>query len=131
LQFACAVGSAMAAYTPGKFQLNVDNSTYANADEIHTTHYNVDWLVNFEDETLTGTITHDLEVLQDTDRVIFDSWLINIQAIDLLAGNSGKRMRDAGVEQLEIVGSALTWDLDEYNPLIGDALTVYGNFVAG
>jgi hypothetical protein len=78
LQIACIAGSALAAYTPGKYQLNVDNSTYANADQIHTTHYQVDWLVNFEDKTITGAITHDLEVLEDCDRVIFDSWLINV-----------------------------------------------------
>jgi hypothetical protein len=42
-----AIGSAIAGYSPSSYQLNVDNSTYANADSIHTTHYHVDWDVDF------------------------------------------------------------------------------------
>jgi leukotriene-A4 hydrolase len=40
-------------------------------------------------------------------------------------------MADAGVEEIEILGTDLAFEIDQYNPLIGDALTVYGNFIAG
>jgi hypothetical protein len=53
-------------WTPTSYQLNVDNSTYANADQIHTTHFHVDWDVNFDAKILQGSVTHDLDVLQDT-----------------------------------------------------------------
>lgn len=58
-----AIGSALAKYTPSSYQYNVDNSTYANADAIHTTHYHVDWDVDFNSKVLVGSVTHDLQVL--------------------------------------------------------------------
>jgi hypothetical protein len=57
-----AIGSTLAAYSPTTYQANVDNSTYANADQIHTTHFHVDWEVNFDNKQLVGSVTHDLEV---------------------------------------------------------------------
>jgi len=52
-----------ATWQPTSYQLNVDNSTYANADHIHTTHFHVDWQVSFEEKAIHGSVTHDLEVL--------------------------------------------------------------------
>jgi hypothetical protein len=40
-------GSALAEWKATSFQQNVDNSTYANADQIHTTHLHLDWSVDF------------------------------------------------------------------------------------
>jgi len=41
---------------------------------IHTTHYHVDWKVDFNTEQLIGSITHDLDVLTDTNILVMDSW---------------------------------------------------------
>lgn len=63
----------------GTYQLNYDNSTFANADMIKTTHYHVDWEVDFNHSELIGSITHDLDVLTDTTELVMDSWNINIR----------------------------------------------------
>jgi len=55
-----------ATWQPTSYQLNVDNSTYANADHIHTTHFHVDWKVSFDNKVIYGAFTHNLDVLQDT-----------------------------------------------------------------
>jgi hypothetical protein len=76
------LGTALAAWQPGYYQTHVDNSTYANADEVHTTHFHLDWLVDFNHEHVAGAVTHDLEVLEDTDHIVFDNWLIEILACE-------------------------------------------------
>jgi hypothetical protein len=106
------LGSAMAAWTPGYYQTNVDNSTYANADEIHTTHFHVDWLVDFNHEHVVGAVTHDLEVLKDTDHVVFDNWLIEILQCESVPQGSAQEMRKAGTTELDILGTDLTWTID-------------------
>lgn len=107
----------------------MDNSTYANAYEIHTTHFHVDWEVDFTTRQLLGSVTHDLEVLQDTDHVTFDSWLINIQSAEIVEPGSAMLMKNHGINKHSIVGTPLSWENDVVNPLIGDALTIYFNDV--
>lgn len=124
-----AFGSALATYTPTEYQARVDNSTYANAYEIHTTHFHLDWEVDFTNKQLIGSVTHDLEVLQDTDHVIFDSWLINIESAELVPADSAKTLMNHGLEKAVLDGTPLSWENDIYNPLIGDALTIYFNDV--
>jgi leukotriene-A4 hydrolase len=103
----------------------VDNSTYANAYEIHTTHFHVDWEVDFNTKQLIGSVTHDLEVLQATDHVTFDSWNINILSAELLETGSAMVMKDHGIRKAKIASTPLSWENDIVNPIIGDALTVY------
>lgn len=50
----------------------IDPSTWSNFNEIQTTHYFVDWLVDFATETLTGYIIHDMTVVQNTGCVVLD-----------------------------------------------------------
>jgi len=80
--------------------------------------------VDFNHEHVVGAVTHDLEVLKDTDHVVFDNWLIEILQCESVPQGSAQEMRKAGTEELEILGADLTWTIDQYNPLIGDALTV-------
>jgi leukotriene-A4 hydrolase len=103
----------------------VDNSTYANANQIRTTHYHVDWDVDFVSQTIEGSIVHDLEVLEDSDHVVFDSWLINIKNAQLLPSGSAQELRKAGPHRKHIEGAVQMWHIDVVNPEIGDALTVY------
>ena len=120
-----AVGTVLGAWTPTAYQSNVDNSTYANAYEIHTTHFHVDWEVDFTTKQLIGSVTHDLEVLQATDHVTFDSWNINILSAELLSTGSAMVMKDHGIRKANIASTPLSWENDIVNPIIGDALTVY------
>jgi hypothetical protein len=111
-----------ATWQPTSYQLNVDNSTYANADHIHTTHYHVDWQVSFDDKVIYGSVTHDLEVLQDTTQLVLDSWLINVESAELLPANSAfSRIQNPTVEQS---GEALNWSIVEVNPILGSALVI-------
>jgi len=56
-----------------------DNSTYGNTDEIHTTHWHVDWEINFDTRMIDGFVIHDLEVVADNVAVLtLDAWNINV-----------------------------------------------------
>jgi leukotriene-A4 hydrolase len=89
-------GTAMSMWSPTSYQMNVDNSTYANADMIHTTHLHLDWAVDFNKEHLFAGVTHDLEVLKETNYVVFDSWLLDVIVCEVVGNNTAKQMRDAG-----------------------------------
>jgi len=86
-------------WTPayGTYRTYVDNSTFGNCDMVHTTHYHVDWEVNFDDSELVGSITHDMDVLVASDFVTMDSWNLDIQKVELLASGSAMAMRDSEV----------------------------------
>lgn len=81
-------------------------------------------VVDFNIEHLYASATHDLEVLAETDKVVFDSWLLDIIGCEQLPSHSAKRLRDAGTDNLHIQGDDLGHYIDKVNPLIGDALTV-------
>jgi leukotriene-A4 hydrolase len=111
-----------ATWSPTSYQLNVDNSTYANADQIHTPHFHVDWKISFDEKVIYGAVTHDLEVLQDTTQLVLDSWLINIESAELLpAGSAIARINDPSIQQ---TGESLSWQIAEVNPILGSALII-------
>lgn len=100
---------------------------------IHTTHYHCDWEVDFENSLLDGAITHDLEVLADTNYLTLDSWDLNIIKVEQLPSNSAKARRDGAPKTLEeeqqsndgdVIVVDLDWEIDEPNPEIGSRLTV-------
>jgi hypothetical protein len=72
-------------------------------------------------------VTHDLEVLEATDYVVFDSWLLDIIQCEDLELGSAKKMMEQGAEDVEVLGNDLQFEIDVVNPLIGDALTVHLN----
>jgi len=64
----------------------------------------VDWDVDFTSETIEGYIIHDLEVLEDCDHVVFDSWLIQIKNATIMPAGSAQEMRKAGTDEKHIEG---------------------------
>jgi len=68
-----------------------------------------------------------MTVLKPTNYVVFDSWLIDVLACDMVEINSAKKLRDMGPykEAPELGNTPLTWNIDVVNPLIGDALTCH------
>ena len=52
----------------------VDNSTFANIDEIVVSHQHVDWYVNWTNKTLQGSIIMDLTVVSDVMYISLDTW---------------------------------------------------------
>jgi hypothetical protein len=70
-----------------------------------------------------GSVTHDLEVLQDTTQLVLDSWLINVESAELLPANSAiSRIQNPTLEQQS--GEALNWSIVEVNPILGSALVI-------
>ena len=43
-----------------------DNSTFSNIEQIATTHFHLDWNVDFDRQVISGVVTHDLEVVDST-----------------------------------------------------------------
>ena len=39
----------------------IDNQSYSNCDEVHSTHLSMDLTVNFEEKKLTGFVKHNIE----------------------------------------------------------------------
>jgi leukotriene-A4 hydrolase len=68
--------SSLDSYVP--HHPRVDNSTFGNIDEIHTTHYFVDWTVGWDNRTLSGFIVHDMMVVKPTKYIQLDAWALNI-----------------------------------------------------
>ena len=111
----------------------IDPSTYGNTEHIHTTHFHLDWNVDFDTEMITGSITHDMKVLQDTNKVYFDIWDIDIDHVNLLdAPNAAMGMKEPGqyveLTQEENEGTLLTFEtqvLTEVTADQGDVLIVH------
>ena len=59
----------------------VDNSTYANVDEIHTTHLHIELLADFNERTLSGYVLHTMKVVKPTLYAQFDIWDLNITSV--------------------------------------------------
>ena len=120
--------AAVSAYTPayGTYRQNVDNSTYSNADMIHTTHFHLDWLVDFDNKELKGAVYHDLDVLADTDWLTMDAWNIDIESVEMVPAGSAKKLRDESPSSLDtaIYGYPLDWEINVINTLIGDELMI-------
>ena len=61
---------------------------------IATSHFHVDWDVNFETKALEGYVIHDLNILVDTDFLTLDSWNNNIEKIEKVPDGSAFASKD-------------------------------------
>ena len=60
----------------------IDNSTWGNVEELPTTHYHVDWNVDFEDRKLKGSVVHDLVAVVDSVGYLqLDVWNVTISDV--------------------------------------------------
>ena len=74
-----------------------DNSTYGNIEEIATTHFHLDWDVDFDSRVISGKVTHDFLVVSNSTRVIqMDAWDLSIFSVKQVVAGAAKRMRDYG-----------------------------------
>jgi aminopeptidase N len=62
---------------------HIDQATYANFDKIATTHLDLKFEVDFNLKQFKGSVLHQLECLESTDRVIMDYVGIDIQKVSL------------------------------------------------
>ncbi len=61
----------------------IDNQSYSNCDEVHSTHLSIDLTVNFEEKKLTGFVKHDIENIAGTTTMIFDVNQLSIDKVVL------------------------------------------------
>ena len=70
---------------------SMDNSTYANTDYVQDYHIQIDWdYVFWSNSTVLGSITHEMNVIQDTDYVTLDVWDLTIINVTSTAPGSAK-----------------------------------------
>lgn len=55
-----------------QFNNSMDPSTYANIDDIRTTHLNLDIFVDFDNKSFIGNVTHDMTCIKNTSNAVFD-----------------------------------------------------------
>ncbi|KAK4054137.1 Leucyl aminopeptidase yscIV [Microbotryomycetes sp. JL201] len=67
-------------------QPSSDPSTQSNYNEIKTTHFHLDWTIDWKSKIIAGSVKHSLVVLSDTDSVVFDSSYLDIQHARLAGG---------------------------------------------
>ncbi|GAA5904016.1 hypothetical protein JCM5296_002508 [Sporobolomyces johnsonii] len=90
---------------------SVDNATQSNFHDIRTTHLSLDWIVDWQQQIIRGSVTHSLTALKDgVDKVIFDSSYLSIKRCFVVA--------EGGQEE------ELTFDLPKRHKSLGSALTV-------
>ena len=86
----------------------IDNSTFANVDEVQTVHFNLSAAVNFDDQSISGNITHTMQVVSFTDKVIFDIWGQSINSVHMCY-----------VEEPHLICDELQFKIFDQNPVIG------------
>ena len=97
-------------------QPKVDNSTFANVDELFTFHFHMDLAVDFDSKSLGGSITHDFMTVAVTDKVVLDIWDMDISSVEYMPANSAQALRDGqDVKSL----TKLAFKTLELNPVIG------------
>lgn len=84
----------------------VDKHSYANTDEIFTSHLHIDLNVDFDNRVLSGVAIHNVNNKAGVEEMIFDIHDLTIEKVEL----------DNGEET--------TFELGEYDELLGQSLTV-------
>ena len=97
-------------------QPSVDNSTFANVEELFTFHFHMDVAVDFDNKAIGGSVTHDLMTVTPTDKVVLDIWDMDITSVEYLPANAAQAARDG---QTQEALSTLQFKTHVLNPTIG------------
>lgn len=84
-----------------------DNSTYGNTEQIHTTHVHLSLEVDFDQRSLSGVATHNMNVVANTNVVQFDVWDLTVSNVFNTTSNE-----------------AWSFSVEQPNPAIGSVLVV-------
>ncbi|KAN0082888.1 hypothetical protein V8E55_008683 [Tylopilus felleus] len=82
-----------------------DPTSQSNYSKIVTTHLTLDWTIDFEKRYIHGSATHQLVAKEDVSEVIFDTRVLDIEAV-------------------EVDGRVVEPQLDSEHPVMGSALHV-------
>ena len=78
-----------------------DNSTYGNTEQLHTTHLHLNLDVDFDTRVISGTVTHDLTCLENTQVLQLDAWDITVKNVRVENKGAAMRMRGYGANTNE------------------------------
>ncbi|KAM0789581.1 hypothetical protein ACM66B_000390 [Microbotryomycetes sp. NB124-2] len=84
-------------------------ATQSNFHEVKTTHFHLDWTIDWKRKIIAGSVEHTLVALKDANKVVFDSSYLDIQQVRLTDGT--KLDFELGPRH-KVMGSALTIKLD-------------------
>lgn len=86
-------------------QVDMQPHSYANLQDIRTTHLHLNLTANFENQTLSGSVVHDVENITGTDLMIFD-------------------VKNLDIQKVEIDGEPTTFEIKGDDELLGSGLEV-------
>lgn len=106
-----------------------DLSSFANPLEAVSTKMNLNWDIDFEKQTITGSVEHTVQIVKDgADHVDFDSSKINIIG-DVLVNNQPGSYTAAPVH--EILGTKLSVAVPSELRVAGTTFTILFNYSIG
>ena len=85
-------------------EMRVDKHSYANTNDIHTTHLHLDVAVDFDSKTLKGKVVHTVENLTGSDVMVFDAHNLTIEKVEL---DNGEEAHFELGENDELLGQSL------------------------
>ena len=85
--------------------------------------------VDLDNRVISGTATHDLEVVAETNVLQLDAWDITVTSVKEATTGSAKVMRDHGPDARKSTahlanGEELQFSVGEYNAIIGQTLII-------
>lgn len=83
-----------------------DAHSYANVNDVHTTHLHLSLTVDFGNKLVTGVAKHTIENLKNADKIIFDIKDLDIDKVTL--GENDEEAKYEVGEHNELLGSPLT-----------------------
>jgi leukotriene-A4 hydrolase len=72
-----------------------DNSTYGNVEELATSHYHIDWNIDFDNSIIKGSVVHDLVAMIDNVAYLqLDIWNIDVTGVFKVDTNAATLLAD-------------------------------------
>lgn len=94
---------------------HTNNHTYADLEQVNTTHLTLDLVVDFENKVLSGSVTHMLNN-RGFNEVIFDVSGLDIQKVT--KGKEGIKARFTVTAPQDIYGSALVVEIEDTTEMV-------------
>lgn len=81
----------------------------------------IDWnAVYFDSNTISGSVTHDMYVIEDTDYITFDIWNQDILSVTQITTGAAKEATKAGRKVKKSINDVeLSWSTQEPDPISG------------
>ena len=102
----------------------IDNATYGNVDEIATYNFFMNVTVDFDQSSIFGSNTLDMQAVALTDKVVLDIWDMDIYSVELVAAQSGVAAANEANPVPVVAIQSLEWKVVTLNEVIGQTLAI-------